>query len=97
MGRATFIRAPVVRVERAVLRFPNPARHVVPIALSTRQRRQDNLQAEAQKLLRVMRDLPPREPGDKLRARDELKILQLHGQRVSQTDIARPLAAIRAP
>jgi hypothetical protein len=34
-----------------------------------------NQQVEAKKLLQLMREMPPREPGNKLRPTDELRIL----------------------
>jgi IS30 family transposase len=49
---------------------------------------QDNLQAEAEKLLQLMRDLPPRELGEKLRPIDEATILELAAAGKSQTEIA---------
>src|SRR5262245_55848606 len=43
---------------------------------------------DAQELLTQMAHLAPREPGERLRAADEAKILEMHGQGYSQTDIA---------
>jgi hypothetical protein len=48
-----------------------------------------DLTDEAAQLRDAMQLVPPREPGEKLRATDEAKILELHGQGVTQTDIAR--------
>jgi predicted XRE-type DNA-binding protein len=46
---------------------------------------QDSLQAEAEKLLQSMQQVPPREPGEKLRPRDELQILvMVKEQQMSQ-------------
>jgi hypothetical protein len=47
------------------------------------------LNAAAERLLESMQLVPPREPGEKLRAAEEAKILELHAQGVTQTDIAR--------
>jgi hypothetical protein len=49
----------------------------------------DSLSVEAEKLLARMPLVPPREPGEKLRAADEAKILELHAAGKTQTDIAR--------
>jgi hypothetical protein len=49
----------------------------------------NDLQAQADALRSHMELTPPREPGEKLRAADEAKILELHAQGASQTDIAR--------
>ena len=50
-----------------------------------------SLRHEAEKLLESMSLVPPREPGEKLRAADEAKILELHANGQSQTDIARAI------
>ncbi len=47
-----------------------------------------SLQVEAEKLLAKMQLLPPREPGEKLRAADEAKILHLVGEGWTQERIA---------
>jgi len=49
---------------------------------------QNNLEADAAKLLQSMRLVPPREPGEKLRPIDEAAILELAAARKSQTEIA---------
>jgi Homeodomain-like domain-containing protein len=49
---------------------------------------QHNLQAEAKKLLQLMREAPPREPGEKLRPIDEATILEMAAAGKSQTEIA---------
>jgi hypothetical protein len=48
-----------------------------------------DLQGQAEALLDSMKMVPPREPGEKLRAADEAQILELHAAGHSQTDIAR--------
>jgi hypothetical protein len=50
---------------------------------------QHDLQAEAEKLLEPMREVPPRKPGDKLRPSDELRVLvMVKEQGMSQKDVA---------
>jgi transcriptional regulator with XRE-family HTH domain len=46
------------------------------------------LQTEAEKLLEKMRLAPPREPGEKLRPSDEVMILRLNDEGLSQEKIA---------
>jgi len=47
--------------------------------------------SEAEKLLATMSLVPPREPGEKLRAVDEARLLEWHTAGQSQTDIARAI------
>ena len=49
---------------------------------------QNTLQSDAEKLLQLMREVPPREPGEKLRSIDEATILELSAAGKSQTQIA---------
>jgi predicted DNA-binding protein (UPF0251 family) len=48
----------------------------------------DSLQTEAEKLLERMRLVPPHEPGEKLRPSDEVLILRLNDEGLSQEKIA---------